>query len=206
MDYQYWNNYYNKNMAPKEPSKFAKDILSKLEKGKSLVELGCGNGRDSIYFASNEVDVTAIDQSDNVIENLESKKIYKNIKFVSADFVNSGFLTENTYDYVYSRFTMHSISDKDQSVVLKKAYNTLKNEGLLFIEARSIKDEICGLGENVGRNAYVYNNHYRRFIVMTEMIEELEKIGFKIISSKESDKCAIYKDENPVVVRIVAQK
>ena len=53
MDYKYWNEYYKKNIAPNEPSKFAKDILKYLDSGKKLIELGCGNGRDAMFLANN---------------------------------------------------------------------------------------------------------------------------------------------------------
>ena len=58
---------------------------------------------------------------------------------------------------------------------------------MLFIEARSVKDTIYGLGEQVGLNEYIYNEHYRRFIVLDELINSIEKRGFKIIFGKQSD-------------------
>ena len=68
MDYKYWNEYYKKNIAPNEPSKFAKDILKYLDSGKKLIELGCGNGRDAMFLANNNISVVAIDQSESSIQ------------------------------------------------------------------------------------------------------------------------------------------
>lgn len=206
MDYQYWNNYYNNNLAPTEPSKFAKDVLKYLEEDKKLIELGCGNGRDSIYFSNSNINVVAIDQSEQSIENLNKNKSNNKIEFIADDFIKTNLLKNTEYDYVYSRFTMHSITEEEETILLERVYNTLKIDGLFLIEVRSIKDDIYGLGEKVARNTYVYNDHCRRFIVMEELVEKLKSVGFKINLASQDKNYAIYKDQNPIVIRIIAKK
>lgn len=204
MDYEYWNEYYNKKTAPNEASMFACYVMGLLEKGKKLVELGCGNGRDSVFFANNNIDVTALDQSDIAIAGLNNK--HNNIEFICDDFVKCEKLSLDTFNYAYSRFTLHSISDKQEVILLENIYNILKDDGLFFIEARSVKDEIFGRGEKVGRNAYVYNEHYRRFIEMEDLVKNLEQFGFEVVYARENDNWAVYRNENPVVVRVIAKK
>ena len=206
MDYKYWNEYYKKNIAPHEPSKFAKDILKYLESGKKLVELGCGNGRDAIFLSNNNINVVAIDQSESSINNLKCSVSNSNIDFIADDFIETKLLEKESFDYVYSRFTLHSISEEQEDKLINRVYNSLKKDGLLLIEVRSIKDEIFGLGEKVARNTYVYNNHSRRFIVLDELIEKLTSIGFKINFVDENNNYAIYKEQNPIVIRIIAKK
>ncbi len=206
MDNKYWNDFYNKDMAPKEASKFANDIIEFLETDKSLVELGCGNGRDAKFFSKYNINITAIDQSEAVILKLNDSNKQDNLKFICDDFVNSNLLDQNKFDYAYSRFTIHSITEEEEIILVKRVYNSLKSGGMFFIEVRSVKDELYGLGKNVGRNAYIYNEHYRRFIIIDELVQTLKKEGFKIISAKESNNWAIYKDLNPVVIRIIAKK
>ena len=53
---KYWDNFYKKKKLTLKPSKFAifcKKIL-KNYKG-TLYDIGCGNGRDSIYFNKNNI-------------------------------------------------------------------------------------------------------------------------------------------------------
>lgn len=72
----YWEDYYKENCMPKEPSLFAEWCWDNyLEKGNSVVELGCGNGRDAVFFASNNIEVQAIDQYKEEL-NLLSKNIF----------------------------------------------------------------------------------------------------------------------------------
>lgn len=204
MDKNYWIEYYKKNLAPHEPSRFALDILEKLEKGKSLLELGCGNGRDSIFFAGNGLKVTAIDQAENVIADLNQR--YSDIEFLTDDFVESSLFVERAFDYIYSRFTLHTITKNEQSKVIDKAYHSLKDGGLLLIEARSTKDLIYGLGERVGEHEFIYEDHYRRFVDKTELEEELTGKGFKITISEEGRGFAPLKDQDPILLRIIAHK
>lgn len=73
-----------------------------------------------------------------------------------------------------------------------------------FIEARSIHDGKYGLGQEVEKNAYILNGHYRRFIDPAELVSKLENIGFAIVEQEESDQFAPQKGDNAVCVRVVA--
>lgn len=50
-DREYWNQFYLMSAGKlTEPSNFAYFALNYLKPEKSLMELGCGNGRDSVFF------------------------------------------------------------------------------------------------------------------------------------------------------------
>lgn len=201
----YWDNYYGNKLAKESPSQFATDILPKLEIGKCLADLGCGNGRDSLFFAANGLNVTAIDRSELAIYMLKAGN-YERAEFICENFVNSDAFYSRSFDYFYSRFTIHSIYAKEQHKLLKNVFYSLKPGGLFFIEVRSIKDPIFGKGTFVEKNGYIYNGHFRRFIVLDELLKDLENAGFEIDSSQEQSGFAKFEDEDPVVIRVVARK
>lgn len=213
MDKTYWIDYYKNNEPPKEPSLFAQVVLSYILKRRgnspvtpSLLELGCGNGRDRIYFAQNGIDVTAIDQVDEICRLRNRFKSCKNLNFIREDFTDfPGYLSEK-YDFIYSRFTLHSIREDEANTLLKNVHDNLKTGGKLFIEARSVNDDIFGKGMPVKgeRNAFIYNDHYRRFIDGDELVETLSRIGFNIIYTEESKNFAPYRNERPSVIRVEA--
>ena len=67
-DYQYWQNYYTLNKAPIQPSPFAEFIYTnyiytqtKKMEYQTIIDIGCGNGRDSIYFHSKGLKVHGVD-------------------------------------------------------------------------------------------------------------------------------------------------
>lgn len=70
-DREYWNSYY-RSIADKKvtPSDFAINVEKRIPRKSHIMELGCGNGRDSLYFLSQGHDVIAVDGSDAVIDML----------------------------------------------------------------------------------------------------------------------------------------
>lgn len=207
-DSEYWNKYYrideNRGGAPEVPSSFAQWILPQLEKQKSILDLGCGNGRDSLFFNDNGMNVTAIDASSTAIEDLKRKK--DNIYFICDDFVCSSMIFADQYDYCYSRFSLHAINEKQEEEVLRNVFRVLKKGGKFFIETRSVNDEIYGKGKKVGKDSYFYNGHFRRFIRKEQLIKRLKNVGFAIDYDEEERGFAPYGGSNPYIIRIIASK
>ena len=173
-------------------SKYCKKFL-KNYKG-DIYDIGCGNGRDTIFFNQNKINCIGLDQSSTVIK--LNKKKFKKIKknFIKTNFVNFQYKNKNKSFSIYSRFTLHSINKKQEKILIKKMIK-LKNLDYLFIEARTIYDELFGIGKKIGKNEYV-TSHYRRFINPQELKKEIKK-NFKIIEFKVSRGFAIFKKENP---------
>lgn len=201
----YWDSYYRKDLVSTQPSPFAEFVFPHLEKGRQIIDLGCGNGRDSLFFARNGMKTTAVDLSSAAIEVVSKNGEELTIFPVCDDFVKSKILFSVEYDYCYSRWTMHSIDEKQQTELLDNVYNALRPGGLFFIEARTTKDEICGLGEKVGHNAYVYNEHYRRFLDVAEFAGDLERAGF-VVEHVEGQGFSKTEESDPVLLRVVARK
>ena len=204
-DTSYWNAYYKSMPDIENPSLFALEIGRQLKKDATILDLGCGNGRDSKYFYQLGLNVTGIDASDEVITMLQ-KDQNENMCFICDDFVTSSMVYAGQYDYCYSRFSLHAITEEQENELLSNIYGVLREGGKFFIEARSINDEIYGLGERVGKNAYFYEGHFRRFIKRKELEEKLLNVGFQIEYSKEERGYAPFKNMNPLVIRIIAKK
>ncbi|WP_420580820.1 class I SAM-dependent methyltransferase [Reichenbachiella sp.] len=201
-DKEFWEDFYSNKKGTLTPSPFAEYVLKEHQLKGSLIELGCGNGRDSIYFIKNELEVFGTDQCETTIGRLSDLNLQGG-KFEVKDFTDLGALGK--FDNIYSRFTLHSVSEKQASQTLVWAFDSLTTGGKLCIEVRSIHDELYGEGEEVERDAFV-TDHYRRFVRIEELTKELETLGFNIEYSEESKGFAIYKDEDPAVIRIVATK
>ena len=98
----YWNQYYKNRVCSEEPSPFARYVATLVEPGRRMVELGCGNGRDAVFFAAQGLDITALDMSQEAVSQLQSRGI-ANAEFLCGDFVNSDVHQPESYDYAYSR-------------------------------------------------------------------------------------------------------
>jgi len=207
MDKKYWENYYKDAQVEYQPSPFAQFVFSNyLGNGSSLLELGCGNGRDSLYFARHGIKVLAVDQCENEINTLKKTSQNNNLNYIAGDFTQLGEI--GTFDKIYSRFTLHSISEEQEDRVLKWSYDNMTLGGHLCIEARGQKNEIYKLGEKVigEEHAYIYNNHYRRFVNIDTLARKLLKKGFDILMQEEKKGFAPYADTNYTFLRIIALK
>ena len=214
MDKTYWDNYYQKHGNDKGISKcssFAQFCLNNffINKSLNIIELGSGNGRDAIFFAHHQHNITAIDQSTAAID-IEKKGL--NIEFSqylkpkALDFIQENYAEYGEIDAFYSRFTLHSITKDDELILLPKVYNALNEDGLFCIEVRTINDPLCGVGEELAKNTFITDNHKRRFIDSQEFRGQVSKLGFKELYFAEEGNLSVYKNDNPVLMRLILKK
>lgn len=205
-DNEYWNTFYSKKKLIKKPSSFAIEIVKYLDSDKKLLELGCGNGRDSFFFAKNGIHVIALDLSNQVIDIDRESSEDSNIQFLIKDFTRLNNNEFGSLDYIYSRFTLHSIDKKDYLRTIEWASNNLNQEkGLFFIEARTINDPLYGVGDPVEDDGFI-TTHYRRFFRVKDMITELKDLDFNLIHVSENYTDSWYKDDKAVVIRVICEK
>jgi len=209
-DENYWESYYASIPLATKPSPFAKDMLKlvsaqrqKIE-GLSLIELGCGNGRDSVFFSGLGLQVLALDQCPKVVAALNREHGSANLSFESADFTNLE-ASNNHYDIVYSRFTLHAVNAEGELRTLQWTSDALTKGGLFLVEVRTVNDDFFGIGEEVEPDAWV-DTHYRRFVRTEEFCKRVLATGLEIVSFEEARGFAPYGDEDPVVLRLIARK
>ncbi|MGX3010346.1 class I SAM-dependent methyltransferase [Helicobacter sp. 23-1044] len=203
MDKSYWSKFYAKHSGSEKPSLFAEFVwenyLALRGNNLKLIELGCGNGRDSVYFAKQGISVLGIDQCENMIATLNKRHKSANLSFQSGDFTalpNAEF----AFDAIYSRFTLHSINATQQSNLFKWIAQNLS--GILAIECRGYKNSLYGRGEMVEKDAFIYDNHYRRFVDFEALCEFLSD-DYEVLFAKEDKGFAPFNGEDDYFFRIV---
>ena len=100
------------------------------------------------------------------------------------------------------RFILHAIQAEVASIGLRWAFRNLRQGGRLFVEARSVRGSLYGVGRAAGRDAFFQDGHYRRFIRLQELRDEIATVGFRLDESVEADGLAVHGDDNPVVIRL----
>ena len=106
-----------------------KSMLPNL-KGKSILDLGCGDGNMSAYFMDNGAKrVYGIDISENMIN--EANKLYadENRKFEVMKMEDISQINEK-FDVVYSSLAFHYVEDFDK--LLNDIHNLLNENGVLI--------------------------------------------------------------------------
>ena len=201
----HWDEYYKKDKAPSFPSPFAKYVGNKLGTKQTILEIGCGNGRDSKFFETQGHQVTGLDRSGEAIE--LCKKLYscESLEFFFGTIADIEKINKIKFDLIYSRFVFHAMSLSEEIETLKTSYQLLNKDGQFFIECRSINDPLSHKGEILSHTERV-DGHYRRFIILEEFKQRLIQVGFRITKTIESNGLAEFEEEDPVVIRVNAIK
>lgn len=176
--------------------------MIKAKNCRSLLDLGYGNGRDSIYFANKVLKVTAVDFSKSGIEKLKTRqnRIKNRINCILKDIRNINF-PENSFDVIYAHLSLHYFDDKTTSKIFDNLYKVLKKGGLIFVKCKSTDDALFGKGKKVGENMYK-KGHVRHFFTKEYMTEKLKK--FKIIKVRKTS--SVYHKYKSAFIEAVATK
>jgi len=201
----FWNYFYKKNIKFKNSnfSQFVKKYIN--IKNSSLLDIGCGNGRDTFFFSKLVKSVYGIDLSKTAIENnnnIKKKLKVHNTKFLNKNFIKNKIFTSKKFNYIYARFFLHTINKEGEEKFFLKVKKLIKKNGLIFLEFRTIKDKTFQKGKKISEDEAIYG-HYRRFINCIILKEKLKKFNLKILYFKESDKFSVYKNQKPHLARMI---
>lgn len=210
MDADFWDSFYADQLAVTYPSPFATfcdDTF--IPPASTVLELGSGSGRDSVFFFERGHRVVAIEQSQAAVdmcnERMTSVPENERIRFTQGDFTQLHAAPVPSVDAVYSRFTLHSITKPEQDRVLASVFELLPRAGMFMVEARTINDPYYGKGEKVGEHEFV-TDHYRRHLDAQVFLAEVMDLGFEVRFFHESTGLARFRGEDPVVLRAVLTK
>jgi ubiquinone/menaquinone biosynthesis C-methylase UbiE len=106
-------------------------IIAKLGniKGKKILELGCGAGEASVYFAKKGAEVTAVDISNGMLKVVQ--KLAKKHNVIVSTIQSSSDnidLEDETFDIVYAANMLHHV---DILKTLKEVSRVLRKKGVL---------------------------------------------------------------------------
>lgn len=115
------------------PYRELQDYFSRCKSRGSLLDLGCGQGRDSLFFSSIGYKVTAVDSSKigitQLIQKAQSQGLH--IDGIVDDLQNLNL--QKTFDIILFDMVLHGFEKKIQLEILKKYSGLLNTEGLLCI-------------------------------------------------------------------------
>ena len=140
----------------------------------SLLDAGCGNGRNLIYFLRHNFDVFAVDSNPQLIQQVRllASRLAPNLppqNFLNADVAEMPF-PSGKFDLVISSAVLHFANDEQHfDRMLDEMWRVLKVGGMLFARlASSIGIE--NLIQPTGRGRYWLPDGTERFLVNVEML------------------------------------
>lgn len=175
----YWNDYYSTpgtRLVLSHPSQFAVFFAGEIGDSKNVVDLGCGNGRDSLFFASRGLNVLGLDSSATAIEECSAQAKNQGLSNANFGVANLGkpgvieALDLPMNPLFYARFFMHALDQGQQEAVLAGVRERI-GTGTFGLEFRTSRDRV---------QPKVTETHYRRFIDPMEFAANAISFGFRV--------------------------
>lgn len=168
-------NYYNENA--KEYFEITKTLktsdiytafLNSVKSGGKILDLGCGSGRDSLYFKNAGYDVTAVDGSVKLAKEAE--------KLINQDVIVSKFEDlelNQKFDGIWACASLLHVKRENIEEVLRKLSNNLKEGAVFYLSFK------CGDNEYVDERGRYFNCYREESFI--EMIKKIKEYGIKNI-------------------------
>ncbi|MCY3818986.1 MAG: LicD family protein [Gammaproteobacteria bacterium] len=199
------------------PSPFAAAVAIELTEPGHVVDLGCGNGRDSFFFAELGHRVVGLDVSGKAIGDNQARVLEKNVDDIEFNQVDVGaphtlvdFLNRmeeaaiqagderRNQVAIYARFFFHAVSEEEEDLVLGALSQSLRSGARCFFEFRT---------ENDAKGYKRFGSHYRRFINIDRFVEKATTgRPFECFYQVEGRGMAKYFEEDPFVGRVFLRR
>ena len=123
------------------------------ENKQTLLEIGAGPGRDSLFFQQNGLDVVATDLSPEMVKLCQAKSVTAHV----MDFANLDFA--EPFDAIFALNCLLHVPKKDLPAILQRLHGLLKPSGLFYMGMHGGQD-FEGIYEDDGHEPKRYFSLY----------------------------------------------
>lgn len=197
-----WENVYEHRPPHDGPSPFAQWLLANTTVPDTVLDIGSGDGRDSVFFAASGRRVVGLERSPRglaLARGRDSEVAFVGIDIVDADF--GAVLAEARGDdgpvLFYARFLVHAVDADTEQHLLAALARAARPGDLLAFEFRTELDRDL---------PKAYGKHFRRWIDPEGFDARLTAAGFTITSTETGTGLAPFRTEDPQIHRVLATR
>lgn len=176
--YDSWSYSYenNENKTRDLDKAITKIVLNNI-RFQSVLELGCGTGKNTEWLQSRAGRILGIDFSDKMLQLARQKFTDKNIQFYKADLSNSWSWTSENFDLLTFSLVLEHI--KDLTFIFQEAVTKMHPGGYLFIsELHPFKQYLGSKAKYESENGIIELETYTHHI--SEFLDSAKEVGLKL--------------------------
>jgi len=186
----HWDRFYLSEIGALHPSQFAVFVMGELgDLVEGVIDVGCGNGRDTAFFASQGLSVLGIDRSQEAVD--LASQFHPNVPFAVGSFGGLN-LDDDLLMCVYGRFLLHAVSEEEEDRIIE---GTVNAGAVLAVEFRTVQDQ---------DGVRVTPDHYRRYVNPDMLAGKLEAAGMRVEYRIEGKGMAKFGADDAHVCRMIA--
>jgi SAM-dependent methyltransferase len=206
-----WESFYRRSHTT-EPTAFATWTLGRLDQlvgiVGAIVDLACGNGRDTFHFSHHGHAAIGIDRSTAAIKaatevSRRRPGPWEPPTFVTADLSSAecwhalgDFVSTAGPTLFYGRFLLHAMSPDERSLMLEHLGAALCDDDAAVFEFRIPIDE--------GRPKL--SDHRRWYLDPDALREQMARFGISMAVDAVGSGLAVMSDEDPIVARVTMRR
>ena len=182
----YWSDMYSRpnvfGTGPTKLAKMANDLIHD-NSIKNILEIGCGQGRDCIFFAEKGYSVETFDISENAIRFVNKTKESFNLKNLNAIVhdVTEPFSYPNIFfDFVYSNLALQFFNIDSLEKIFNNIYQVMKEESTILFSTKKKGDKYYDFGTKISEDAYEYKG-ITRYFYDKSILEHMFEQQFEIL-------------------------
>lgn len=208
----YWGRFYqaSRHRVPEEPSRFAHWVAEQLPAPDGydgrVVDLGCGTGRDTAFFAERGYRVVGIDGVPRYARRRVKQAATTHpghVRQINFESLHDVLLTgaelaaRRRPDTVYARFLLHALTESGRENAWRLTAMLLGAGGRGYLEFRTNEDR---------RGHKHFGEHYRRYLHPAEVAAEAAAHGLRVVHQEAGRGRAPLGKEDPHLCRMVVEK
>jgi len=127
-----------------EPSGLAKKAAKELPANAAILDVGAGEGKDSIFFASLGHQVSAVEASINATETMKkriAKKKDLDVKIIVDDITQMN-LKPDRYDLIFANNSLQFMTRTQRNELFDKFRASIKKGGLIAISQFTVEEPV----------------------------------------------------------------
>lgn len=189
-----------------EPSGFSRKAMARFKEHRvrSLLEVGCGQGRDTVFFAGSGIAVTALDYSETAVAEVAQKAaragLAGRIRVRTHDVRERLPFADQSFDACYSHMLLcMELSTAEIAFILRETWRTLKPGGVALYSVRSNFDKHYKTGTHLAEELYQIGGFSVHFFTESK-IRQLSK-GYEILEVGRMEEGSLPRDLFCVTMR-----